>query len=431
MALDRVKVPSGHSHPVDVATSATRGEVPERAMKDRASLLLAASLWIAPSAVAQATWIVDRWNRPGADFTDLPAAVTAASDGDLLLLRATSPAFTAADMYSAPPLIDGKGLRIVGERQSIPVTIDGAWTIRNLRADQRLVIDGIQSIQFFALFYIRCESCAGPVLFHRSTFRGQGFPLQDPMTQFTDCELVVMSQCSINPGDASWGFVRSRLMVHDSVIEQVQTGFGTHMPGTLRLTDSELWIAGGRVEGSSEFLSHHVASSPLWLCRSVVHLSAGARVIGGTTLGGFRYEGFLNTCVFDPDLPEVHYDASVQILGGLAPWIDYFATPQVGVRTTQQGTTLTIRQDYGQPSSATLLLIGAIQTPPWSAGIGPVFVDPTAVWSDLRLGPQPSLVLQSFAIPPGVPLGTQLGVQAFGWTPAGGFLTSNLATIGF
>ncbi|MGE3171578.1 MAG: hypothetical protein AB7O97_03065 [Planctomycetota bacterium] len=40
-------------------------------------------------------------------------------------------------------------------------------------------------------------------------------------------------------------------------------------------------------------------------------------------------------------------------------------------------------------------------------------------------------MLQSFAIPPGVPLGTQLGVQAFGWTPAGGFLTSNLATIGF
>ncbi|MGE3171576.1 MAG: hypothetical protein AB7O97_03055 [Planctomycetota bacterium] len=397
-------------------------------MKCRLFLILAASLWLAPSAVAQATWIVDRWNRPGADFTDLPAAVTAASDGDLLLLRATSPAFTTADMYSAPPLIDGKGLRIVGERQGIPVTIDGAWTIRNLRADQRLVIDGIQSIQFFALFYIRCESCAGPVLFQRSTFRGQGFPLQDPMTQFADCELVVMSQCSINPGDASWGFVRSRLMVHDSVIEQVQTGFGTHMPGTLRVTDSELWVAGGRVEGPSEYLSHHVASSPLWLCRSVVHLSAGAQVIGGTTLGGFQYPPASGRC--DP-WPNVYYDSSVQLPPFGITRVNWIATPQVGVRTTQQGTTLTIRQDFGQPSSATLLLIGAIQTPPWSAGIGPVFVDPTAVWSDLRLGPQPSLVLQSFAIPPGVPLGTQLGVQAFGWTPAGGFLTSNLATIGF
>ncbi|MGE3350375.1 MAG: hypothetical protein AB7O84_01490 [Planctomycetota bacterium] len=215
----------------------------------------------------------------------------------------------------------------------------------------------------------------------------------------------------------------------DTTVTQTQGSvLATHMAGTLRVTDSELWIAGGRVEGPSEYLSHHVASSPLWLCRSVVHLSAGARVIGGTTLGGFQYPPAIGTC--DP-WPNVYYDSSVQLPPFGITRVNWIPTPQVGVRTTQQGTTLTIRQDFGQPSSATLLLIGPIQTPPWSAGIGPVFVDPTAVWSDLRLGPQPSLVLQSFAIPPGVPLGTQLGVQAFGWTQTGGFLTSNLATIGF
>ncbi|MGE3172322.1 MAG: hypothetical protein AB7O97_06820 [Planctomycetota bacterium] len=396
-------------------------------------LLVPVTLMAVETAAAQQTWVVDRYGRPGTDFTDLPAAVAAAQDGDTLLLRATSTTLSQAEAYEAPGLVDGKGLVIRGEDHTTPVAVYGYWDVRNLPSQSsfvvsKLTLSGLFNVNCFAWFFGPND---GPVAFDRVRVLPIAHcgSLIGPVSRFRDCDLVSLTQCQIDASDWAWAIEGSKVMMTDTTVTQTQGSIvNTHMVGTLRVTDSELWIAGGRVEGPSEYLSHHVASSPLWLCRSVVHLSAGARVIGGTTLGGFRYPPASGTC--DP-WPDVYYDSTVQLsLSGITR-VNWIATPQVGVRTTQQGATLTIRQDFGQPSSATLLLIGAIQTPPWSAGIGPVFVDPTAVWSDLRLGPQPSLVLQSFAIPPGVPLGTQLGVQAFGWTPAGGFLASNLATIGF
>src|SRR5262245_40388752 len=53
----------------------------------------------------QTVWVVDQFAGPGFNFTDLPPAVAAAADGDVLLVR--------AGQYSPFTLI-GKGLRILG-----------------------------------------------------------------------------------------------------------------------------------------------------------------------------------------------------------------------------------------------------------------------------------------------------------------------------
>ena len=84
---------------------------------------------LASFGVAQRTWIVDRWNRPGADFTDLPAATAAAADGDLLFLRATVASSSLVDCYLAPT-IQGKGLTIYGETGTVQPGYMGDTRVR-------------------------------------------------------------------------------------------------------------------------------------------------------------------------------------------------------------------------------------------------------------------------------------------------------------
>jgi hypothetical protein len=68
-------------------------------------LVLALSVGFGAATVtAQRTWIVDAASGPGTDFTDLPPAVAAASDGDVLVVRAGS----YADFTT------GKGITILG-----------------------------------------------------------------------------------------------------------------------------------------------------------------------------------------------------------------------------------------------------------------------------------------------------------------------------
>lgn len=66
-----------------------------------------AATLFAASLCAQTTYVVDRLNRPGTDFLDVPAAAAAAADGDTLLLRSDAGVYT--------PVTTGKGLRIVGD----------------------------------------------------------------------------------------------------------------------------------------------------------------------------------------------------------------------------------------------------------------------------------------------------------------------------
>ena len=55
--------------------------------------------------VGQQTWIIDSNNGPGTHFTDIPPAVSAASDGDTLIIRAGG--------YSG--FSTGKALTLLGE----------------------------------------------------------------------------------------------------------------------------------------------------------------------------------------------------------------------------------------------------------------------------------------------------------------------------
>ena len=53
----------------------------------RASWLVACVLCAGVFAPAQTTWVVDIQNAAGAHFTELPAAVAAAADGERIVVR--------------------------------------------------------------------------------------------------------------------------------------------------------------------------------------------------------------------------------------------------------------------------------------------------------------------------------------------------------
>ena len=83
---------------------------------------------LAGSLAAQASYVVDRLGRPGSHFTDLPAAAAAAADGDTLILRSDSGAFTA--------ITTSKALTIVGDAAGVAViaTASAGFRVQSVRA---------------------------------------------------------------------------------------------------------------------------------------------------------------------------------------------------------------------------------------------------------------------------------------------------------
>lgn len=106
-----------------------------------ALLALAAA---ASQALAQSTYIVDDDGGPGVQFTDLPAAIAAASAGDRLSVQ--------AGVYSA--FVLDKGLAIVGHGG----VRAGNARIQSIPAGQVAVLAGLEVRQLDIL------QCAGPVL---------------------------------------------------------------------------------------------------------------------------------------------------------------------------------------------------------------------------------------------------------------------------
>jgi len=88
----------------------------------------------APLALAQTVHVVDADSGPGADFADIHAAVAAAADGDVLLVRAGE--------YSAFQL-DGKGLTIQAEPGA--AVLASQYVVKNLGPAQRVRIRGIDT----------------------------------------------------------------------------------------------------------------------------------------------------------------------------------------------------------------------------------------------------------------------------------------------
>ena len=101
---------------------------------------LAAGL-LASSAFAD-VWVVDQASGPGADFGDIQLAVNAASDGDTIVVKDGSYQMFAVDGKSLSIVADGDS--VLANGGSIFYSVS-AMEIRNLTADQEVVLRGLQT----------------------------------------------------------------------------------------------------------------------------------------------------------------------------------------------------------------------------------------------------------------------------------------------
>lgn len=130
------------------------------------SLLLAGACVTANHALpAQRTWIVDVANGPGTHFTNLPPAITAAADGDLILVR-------SGTYFGAST---GKALTILGEGARLDF-MSGTFTVAALPAGRDFVLKGFVFDGWGP--QVSVQNCEGRVLLDDLTMT----PFQHPVT---------------------------------------------------------------------------------------------------------------------------------------------------------------------------------------------------------------------------------------------------------
>lgn len=239
---------------------------------NRLSPLALALLFPFGAASAQTTWTVD--DDGPADFSDLPAAVAAAADGDTLIVRQGS--------YEEI-VLNGKGLTIIGEGD-VNVTGGGIFTpavpsldVSNLNSNQRLVVRNLDflgaTISDDGLRITRIEDCAGPVLLEDcsvSTVFQTGYPMEAE-----NCDSLTLVRCFVLGGvsfiDTSTGSVLGnvsftavsvrdcQIAVYDSLLQgsRGRAAFyfnGQLVPPTapghgLRVIDSSFLVVGSELRG--------------------------------------------------------------------------------------------------------------------------------------------------------------------------------------
>lgn len=119
----------------------------------------AAALALAGTCCAQTVYVVDRQNRPGANFTDLPAAEAAAQHGDTIVLRSDASPYT--------PVNTSKALSIVGDPSDIArfTATPGGFQISGIPAGRDFVL---RNCEIFATgaatsSVLRVQGCLGRV----------------------------------------------------------------------------------------------------------------------------------------------------------------------------------------------------------------------------------------------------------------------------
>jgi hypothetical protein len=108
-------------------------------------LLQSLALLLASAPALATTWIVDASGGPGSQFTDIGAAINAASPGDVILvLPGTYPGFATS-----------KGLAIIGQGS---VIVNGQAAIVGVPSGERTALIALTTVTLVV------DSCAGPVL---------------------------------------------------------------------------------------------------------------------------------------------------------------------------------------------------------------------------------------------------------------------------
>lgn len=248
---------------------------------------------------AQQLWKVNCQGGPGINFTDLPAAVAAASAGDTIWVFGTNagcPGVGGGATYTAT-VID-KPLNILGftvyspplPPGSIPTRTPllGVLEISGIPAGQRVLVSNVVTGAPFIFgapppFGIRVANCAGEVILDGCQFTNIGVVNQ--VAEIVNCTNVTLHWCGFVFGGAPLSIINSNVFM-------TSTDMGSSPPFPLggeyqqtspaiSLVDSTLTVAGCLIRGSDWYAPGLIARPGVWLSNSTVYVGPGTTLTGG------------------------------------------------------------------------------------------------------------------------------------------------------
>lgn len=201
-------------------------------------------------------WVVDDFGGPGTDFTDLQAAIVAAADGDVILVR--------TGQYS-PTSIAGKSLFIQADTGAV-VELAGL-VIGPLTSGQSVVVDGVicQTGPFQTSSSMTVVDCQGPVLLQdchalspQTAGVGDGVGLNVSNSLSVTCIRGSFSGGTVSATLSGAGIesVQSTLHLSDCAVmggPGFNAAFGLSAGGPggagVSMTDTRLFASGGSIHG--------------------------------------------------------------------------------------------------------------------------------------------------------------------------------------
>ncbi|MCA8972151.1 MAG: hypothetical protein KDC95_20355 [Planctomycetes bacterium] len=210
-------------------------------------------LALTSTALAQRTWVVDAANGPGTDFTEIAPALTAASDGDVLRVRAGD--------YR--PWTTSKGVALLGDPGAvIHLGIVEVCAVRNLGAGQRFVLRGFQFVEDYPLngadSYFEATQCKGSV--HLESLVEGAW--RKAFAKFDHCDFVTVAH---HASSRRFDVVSCRVTMHDVNITAGTVDFALPSPA-LGLRDSYVEITECVLRGAIG--NSYVAPSPAIIATS-------------------------------------------------------------------------------------------------------------------------------------------------------------------
>jgi hypothetical protein len=220
-------------------------------------------LLLVSAASGQTVWVVDQFNGPGANATEISTAVAQASPGDIVLVRSGS-----YDHF----VIDGKGLSVVRDAGAdVLVHSNGVkpLEVRNMPAGQEVLLFGLQFAGAYLEPSIHVHDNLGSVVLDQCVGEG-GWPMVDVSAS----SALTLADCD---------FVGSQS------VALAQVGLYSLAGSALRVAQSVVAVQGGHFRGGDGIdaqangLNENVAAQP---GAAAVTAVSGTLFLGGCTLTG-------------------------------------------------------------------------------------------------------------------------------------------------
>lgn len=222
---------------------------------------------LAVASVPAQTYVVDALNGPGANFTQIAAAIPAVPDGAVLLVRPG---------HYASFAITGKSLTILGGvGVTFGETFAGNIGIDALAPGQRVVVHGLQPLlgDPVAVATVTCNACQGEVLLDAIAWGPPG----GVALEVNQCAQVFVTNCTFGGNPVPYG---ARFVASDVTV--VDTNLGGGFAGTSGLVQvgGRVHFAGVHVTGVGSFSTGGPAVS---MQGGALRIDSVSSLVGGLT----------------------------------------------------------------------------------------------------------------------------------------------------